>query len=385
MTKTMLPTETPFSRDRLQSARRLVVKVGTRTVTDPQGGLDLLFLDRLANQIARLQGRDCEVIVVTSGAVHLGRAVLPPARAKETLNYRQAAAAIGQPELMRSYAEALRAHGLVAAQMLLTMDDMTDRQRYIHVRNSMELLLRHHVVPVVNENDSVSVEGVTFVENDKLAAIVATKLRADLLVFLSDQPGLCTADPRTDPEARLIACVRPGQDPGVVAEEAAGQESRGGMRAKLAAARTAADFGIPVVMVDGREENILLRVCDGEDIGTLFVPGQVLEARKVWMATAAEPVGVVRVDAGAARALRKPGGASLLPRGVLGTDGDYGAGDLVTVLDPEGREVARGLVNYPVAEVRLICGAHSSEVPAILGHVGHEEVIHLNNLVLTGE
>lgn len=375
-----------FSRENLKSAQRIVVKVGTRTVTDPHGGLDVVFLDRLARQIARLQGRDCEVIVVTSGAVHLGRRVLKhPRGGKETLNYRQAAAAIGQPELMGNYAEALRAHGLVAAQMLLTMDDMTDRQRYIHVRNSMELMLRHHIVPVVNENDSVSVEGVTFVENDKLAAIVATKLRADLLVFLSDSPGLCTANPHTDPDAKLIACVLPGDDPGAVADGAGTKESRGGMKAKLSAARTASDFGIPVVMVDGKEDNILLRVCEGEELGTLFVPGASLDARRVWMATAAEALGVIAVDAGAARALRRPEGASLLPRGITGTSGDYAAGDLVAVVDPEGQVVVRGLVNYPAAEVALIAGAHSSEVADILGHVGHEEVIHRDNLVRTGE
>lgn len=381
----MASASQPFSRDSLKQARRLVVKVGTRVVTDPDGGLDVVFLDRLARQVARLHERGCQAIVVTSGAVHLGRAVLGAARGKETLNYRQAAAAIGQPELMRTYAEALRAHGLLSAQVLLTMDDMTDRQRYIHVRNSMELLLRHHVVPVVNENDSVSVEGVTFVENDKLAAIVATKLRADLLVFLSDQPGLCTADPRLDPEARLIACVYPGQDPGAEAEGAGGAESRGGMRAKLAAARTASDFGIPVVMVAGTLDNVLLRVLAGEELGTVFVPGAAREARKVWMATAAEPVGAILVDAGAAGALRRPGGASLLPRGITGTQGDYEAGDMVRVLDPEGQEVARGLVNYPATEVGLIAGAHSSQVPEILGHVGHEEVIHRDNMIRTGE
>lgn len=375
-----------FSRDDLKSARRIVVKVGTRTITDPQGGLDLVFLDRLARQIGRLQGRDCEVIVVTSGAVHLGRRVLKPGRgSKETLNYRQAAAAIGQPELMANYAEALRAHGMVAAQMLLTMDDMTDRQRYIHVRNSMELMLRQHIVPVVNENDSVSVEGVTFVENDKLAAIVATKMRADLLVFLSDSPGLCTSNPLTDPNARLIPCVLPGEDPRAVAEGAGTKESRGGMKAKLSAARTASDFGIPVVMVDGKAESVLLRVCDGEPLGTLFVPREAVEARKVWIATAAEPAGKIRVDAGAARALRQPEGASLLPRGITGTEGDYEAGDIVSVVDHEGIEVLRGLVNYPASEVSQIIGAHSSEVPEILGHVGHKEVIHRDNMVRTGD
>ncbi|MBU0609089.1 MAG: glutamate 5-kinase, partial [Armatimonadetes bacterium] len=274
----------------LPQVRRLLVKVGTRVVTDPDGGLDMIFLDRLARQLARLKDRDVESIVVTSGAVHLGRQVLRHARAKETLTYRQAAAAIGQPELMRSYTEALSAHGLIGAQVLLTMDDMNDRQRYLNVRNELELLLKSHVIPIINENDSVSVEGVTFVENDRLAAIVATKMRVDLLVFLSDQPGLFTDNPVENPEARLIATVQPGAPLEAGVGGAGGPESRGGMKAKIAAARVAANCGVQVVMADGRQDNVLLKLSEGQQLGTLFVAGrQGAGGKKPWLAAVREP------------------------------------------------------------------------------------------------
>lgn len=367
----------------LENVSRVLIKVGTRVITDPDSGLDMLLLDRLARQIARLHERDIQVLVVTSGAVHLGRRVLRPSGNKETLTYRQAAAAIGQPELMRHYSESLTAHRLIAAQILLTMDDMADRQRYLHVRNAIDRLLHNHVVPVINENDSVSLEGVTFVENDRLAALVATKMRVDLLVFLSDQPGLCTADPRVDPQARLISVVEPGNDLCICADGAGGPESRGGMRAKLSAAYMAADMGIPVIMADGHEEGVLLRLLAGEEIGTLFVPGTPVGGRKLWIATAAEPVGSISIDAGACKALRQKGSASLLPRGVVNAAGEFQVGDMVAVLGPDGVEIARGLVNYSADEVQRIAGFHTREIANILGHVGHDEIIHRDNLVLT--
>lgn len=370
----------------LPQVRRLLVKVGTRVVTDPDGGLDMIFLDRLARQIARLKDRDTQTVVVTSGSVHLGRQVLHNPRRKETLTYRQAAAAIGQPELMRHYSEALSAHGLIPAQVLLTMDDMVGRQRYINVRNELELLLKSHIVPIINENDSVSVEGVTFVENDRLAAIVATKMRVDLLVFLSDQPGLFSDNPSQNPQAEFIPAVQPGRP--LVAEvgSAGGPESRGGMKAKISAARVAASCGIPVVMADGREDNVLLRLCEGQRLGTLFVPGrQSAGGKKPWLAAVREPVGTIWIDQGACRALRQPDGASLLPSGVTASRGDYESGDLVSVVGPDGQEIARGLVNYTADEVGRIAGRHSREIGPLLGHPGAEEIIHRDNMVLTVE
>lgn len=370
----------------LPPVHRLLVKVGTRVVTDPEAGLDMIFLDRLARQIARLRDRDVQTIVVTSGAVHLGRRVLHNPRHKETLTYRQAAAAIGQPELMRSYSEAFQAHGLRPAQVLLTMDDMGDRQRYLNVRNELELLLGSNVVPVINENDSVSVEGVTFVENDRLAAIVATKMRVDLLVFLSDQRGLFTDNPNENPDAEFISVVQPGQPLQAQVGSSGGPESRGGMKAKIGAARVVAGCGIPVVMADGHEDNVLLKLWEGRQTGTLFLPGrQTANGKKPWLAAVCEPAGIIRVDEGARRALCQPDGASLLPSGISGTRGDYEAGDLVSVVGPNNREIARGLVNYPANEVRRIAGKHSREIASVIGHPGHEEVIHRDNMVLTSD
>ena len=369
----------------LQTGQRLLVKIGTRLVTSLQGGLNMDFLDHLARQIALLRDRDIETLVVTSGAVHLGRQVLPQTRGKESLAYRQAAAAIGQPELMRHYSEVFTTHGLIVAQVLLTMDDMVHRQRYLNVRNELDLLLKSLVVPVINENDSVSVEGVTFVENDKLASIVATKMRVDLLLFLSDQPGLCTGNPNVDPEAELICTVLPGEELLANIGEAGGAESRGGMQAKLQAARTAALCGIPVVMADGREENVLLHAAEGRSVGTYFVPGhQTMSGKKPWLAAVLQAVGDLKIDAGAACALQQPDGASLLPKGVTGVTGAFERGDLVSVLGTRG-EVARGIVNYSADEITKIMGRHSKEIITILGHDGPEEIIHRDNMVMSAE
>ncbi len=368
----------------LRSAKRIVVKIGTRIVTAEGAGLNSEFLDSLARQVARLQERDCKVLIVTSGAVHLGRRALGIRKRAEDISLRQAAAAVGQPELMRNYAEAFSAHGVLTAQILMTQDDMQDRHRYVHLSNTLETLLQHHVVPVINENDSVSMEGVTFVENDLLAALIAAKARADALIFLSDQDGLFTGNPRTNPDARLIPVVNPEDDVSRFADGAGGPESRGGMEKKCQAARMAADIGIPAVMVNGTEHNVILRVLEGEDMGTVFVSKAPLPGRKLWIATAARPAGAVIVDEGARRALSSPDGGSLLPVGITAVEGHFEAGDLVRVLSPDGSEVARGLANYASADVDAIKGRHTREIVNILGHVGHTEVIHRDNMVVAG-
>jgi len=373
------------TRRQLKDARRIVIKIGTRVVTGTGPGLDLEFLDRLARQVARLHERNVQVVLVTSGAVHLGRRALGVKKTSEDISLRQAAAAVGQPELMRNYMEAFGAHGLLTAQILMTQDDMRDRHRYVHLSNTLETLLRRGVVPVINENDSVSVEGVTFVENDLLAAMIAAKARADLLLFLSDEEGLYTANPRTHEDAKLIACVLPDDDVNRFAEGAGGSESRGGMLKKCEAARLAADCGIPVVMADGRKRNVVLSVLEGEPEGTLFLSRESLSSRKLWLATAARPSGSVLIDQGACGALSRPDGSSLLPVGITGVEGSFEAGDLVRVKGPDGREIARGIVNYSSGDVALIQGRHTREIVDVLGHVGHAEVIHRDNMVLTGD
>jgi len=370
-------------RESLQQAKRVVIKIGTRVITDPAGGLDEGFLRGLAEQVARLLERGCEVVIITSGAVHLGRRALQVKRKKESISLRQAAAAVGQPEVMHRYIEAFGAHNIRVAQILLTMEDMRERRRYLHVRNTLEALLSNRVVPVVNENDSVSGEAVTFGENDKLAGVVAASTQADVLIFLSDQAGLFTSDPRTNPGAELISTVQPGEDLSSCAGSAGGPESLGGMAKKIAAAQTAADCGVAVVIADGAEPQVVVRVLDGDAVGTLFVPGQPTQARKQWMATATEPTGAVVVDAGAKAALQQRDGASLLPRGIIDVKGDFEAGDVIRILGPDGSEFARGQTNYAAPEVHRIQGAHSSQIEEILRHVGQPEVVHRDYMVMT--
>ena len=292
---------------------------------------------------------------------------------------------MGQPELMRHYIEALTQYGLVGAQILLTTEDMSDRSRYLRIRNTVEALLDEGVVPIINENDSVSVEGVTFGENDKLAAVVAATVRADLLVFLSDQVGLFTADPRQDPEAQLIPVVWPGDNIAQYTTGDGGEESRGGMKKKVEAAQMAVDCGIPVVIADGNEDNVLVGILAGKPVGTVFVARRAMAGRKQWIATAIEPAGQIVVDTGARRALLDKDGSSLLPVGIVAVEGRFEAGDLVRVVTEDGEEFARGLVNYSAEEVKQIQGAHTRQIPKILGHVGDEEVIHRDNMVLSGD
>ncbi len=374
-------------RSELTKASRVVVKIGTRVVAEPEGGLNHDFLDQFARQIAELEQ---QIVVVTSGAVHLGRRALPLRRV-DSVSRRQAAAAVGQPELMRHYIEALAQYELVGAQILLTTEDMSDRSRYVRISNTVHALLEEGVVPIINENDTISVEGVTFGENDKLAGMVAAIVRPDLLIFLSDQKGLCTADPRDDPQAQLVRVVRWGDNAMQYATTGGGDESLGGMYKKVLAARGALGTGIAVVIADGHEHDVLRRILDGEELGTLFVPKReeeeepAMPARKLWIATVVEPAGEIVVDAGARRALLDKDGSSLLPVGIVAVEGRFEAGDLVRVVTEDGQEFARGLVNYSAEEVKQIQGAHTRQIPKILGHVGDEEVIHRDNMVLSGD
>ena len=366
-------------------ARRLVIKIGTRVVTRRPHGLNTAFLHDLASQCATLQQRGGEVVIVTSGAVHLGRQALRlPPHSGDSVALRQAAAAVGQVELMRQYKEAFASYDLLTAQVLLTPGDIADRQRYLYLRGALQALLEQHAVPIINENDSVSVAGVTFGENDKLAALVAAKVHSDLLVFLSDQEGLFTADPQADPSAELIPVVTPGDDwVRRCAEGPGGPESVGGMLKKLQAARTVAECGIPAVMANGLLPGMVLRILSGEPVGTFFVPAPRISSRKSWIVSATDPAGALVVDDGARRALLSADGSSLLPSGIVGVEGEFAAGDAVVVRDREGREVARGLCSYPADEVRRIQGAQSRDIERLLGHIGQDEVIHRDNMVVS--
>lgn len=377
-------TEPTDLRNQITQAQLVVVKVGTRLITRGPGQLNQEFLASLVGQIKRLSQDGRQLLVITSGAIHLGSASLSRRGSEDGLSLRQAAAAIGQPALMQHYITALGAEGLVGAQILLTTEDMQQRSRYLHVRNTLQMLLAQGIVPIINENDTVSVEGVTFGENDRLAAVVAAALRTDLLVFLSDQPGLFTADPRRDAAAEFVPVVMPGDQISHYADGTGGTESRGGMEKKLEAAQMVVDCGIPLVIADGEQEDVLIRILAGAEVGTLFVARGAPPSRKLWLATALEPSGSLLIDKGACQALRDRDGSSLLPVGVVQVKGSFQAGDLVQVVDSQDEEVARGLVNYSSEQVAAIQGHHSDEIERILGHVGDDEVIHRDNLVVTG-
>lgn len=378
--------DTPTTRAELASATRIVVKIGSNLVATPEGAFNEALLESLAGEIAALAAEGREVLLVTSGAVRLGLARMGLiGGAKPDLSTRQAAAAVGQVELMSRYAALFAAHGRVVGQLLLTGDDIDNRKRYLHIRNTLlPLLSLHNVIPVINENDSVSVEGVQIGENDRLAALVAGKVQCDLLIILSDVSGLYTADPRTDATARFVPEVRTIDE--ALETMAGGSTSgvgRGGMKSKVSAAKIATRMGAHTVVAQGREPGVIRRIMAGEEIGTLFVAnarGRV-NARKQWLGFAAHPRGVLTVDPGAARALTERG-SSLLPVGVRAVTGAFSAGDVVAVHTPEGIEVARGLVNYPHAEMEQIAGKHTAQIEHILGYHPYDEAIHRDNLIV---
>jgi len=373
-------------RSQLAAARRIVVKVGSNLVATPEGTFNHELLDGVIAEIAALNREGREVLLVTSGAVRLGLAKMGLlSGSRLDLSTRQAAASVGQVELMACYNAAFARLGCTVGQLLLTGDDISDRRRYLHIRNTLlPLMRRHNVVPVINENDSTSVEGVQIGENDRLAALIAGKVQCDLLIILSDVEGLYTADPRANPNAALIhevARITPALD--AMAGGSTSGVGRGGMRSKLAAARIATRMGAHLVVALGRHPRVISRILAGEEIGTLFVarPESRVSARKQWLGFAATPQGVLRVDAGATAALAQRG-SSLLPIGIREVEGDFQAGDVVSIVDPAGREIARGLVNYTDDELRQIAGQHTAQIEQILGYHPYDEAVHRDNLIL---
>ena len=368
----------------LREVRSLVVKVGTRVVLRGER-VDDECLAAVAGEMSELRRAGRDVLLVTSGAVGLGLTALGSPGHVDDVSKKQAAAAVGQSLLMQHYRELFGRYGQTVAQILLTQGDIADRVRYLHIRNTLLALLEAGVIPIVNENDTVSVAGVTFGENDKLAALVASKIGADLLVFLSSADGLYTADPTDDPTAQMIPTVAPGDVS--AAQHASGAPdatSRGGMLAKVQAARTAASVGIAAVIAGGREERVLTRVLAGEEIGTFFVPRPRVSSRKSWIASALTPEGVIVVDEGAKRALLAANGASLLPSGIVDVAGEFEAGDSVRIVDTEGTEIARGLSRFAAHEVEMIKGLHTSRIRGVLNREAPQEVVHRDDLVVSG-
>jgi glutamate 5-kinase len=362
--------------------RRVVVKVGSNLIADPATGPDPARIEPLAAEVAHLMAGGVEVALVTSGAIAAGSARLGLGARPRSIPEKQAAAAVGQAALMWHYEQACATHGVRVAQVLLTQEDVSHRERYLNARNTLMTLLGFKVLPVINENDTVAVEEIKVGDNDNLAALVAALIDADLLVLLSDIDGLYTGDPRHDPAARRIARVETITPEMETQAGVGGPVGTGGMVTKLQAAQKAMAAGIPMVIADGRRPGVLAAVLGGDAVGTYFAPrADRLAARKRWIAFAIPVQGMLQVDAGARRALVE-GGKSLLPSGVVKVEGEFAAGDAVGLCDPDGREFARGLVNYDAREVTLLRGAKTGDIERLLGYRVLDEVIHRDNLVI---
>ena len=367
----------------VQDAKRIVVKVGSSLVTNEGRGLDEAAIGQWCRQLAVLRGKGIEVVMVSSGAIAEGMKRLGWSVRPQAINELQAAAAVGQMGLAQMYETKLRENSLGSAQVLLTHADLADRERYLNARSTLLTLLKLGVVPVINENDTVVNDEIKFGDNDTLGALVANLIEADALVILTDQKGLFSADPRKDPQARFIEEARAGD---LALEEMAGGTGsslgRGGMITKILAAKRAAGSGASTIIAWGREPDALVRLAQGEAIGTVLVaPTQKTQARKQWMADHLQLRGAVMVDAGAARMVRSQG-KSLLPVGMVGVEGDFSRGDVIAVRGPEGQDIARGLANYSSAEARLLCGKPSAEIESLLGYAAEPEMLHRDNLVL---
>jgi glutamate 5-kinase len=373
--------ETP--RQALRQASRVVVKLGTNVVTTAQGAINGPLLEGLAQEIVEQRRAGKQILMITSGAVRTGLARLGLPDATEDVPTRQAAASVGQIELTARYREIFGRLEQPVAQVLLTQADIADPRRYLHLRNTLSTLLARGALPIINENDPVSIQGVAIGENDRLAAIVAARMDAELLVLLSDVDGLFTGDPRADASARLIDVVTSiTREIERFARESAGGAGRGGMLAKVQAAKAAMNAGVYMVVARGSEGGALTRIMRGEDVGTLFVPrpGK-LRSRKHRIGFALTPKGRLAVDDGARKALLERG-SSLLAVGIEYVSGQFGQGDVVSVVDSSDTEIARGLVNYSADEVRKIRRCRTSEIESRLGHCPFDEVIHRDNLVL---
>ena len=369
-------------RVRLGRGRRWVIKIGSALATNRGLGLNSQAIEQWASQMVELKQGGHDLVVVTSGAVAEGAARLGWRRRPHSLHQLQAAAAIGQMGLVRAWDSAYEKYGMRAAQVLLTHLDLADRQRYLNARSTLWTLLDLDAFPIINENDTVATEEIRLGDNDTLAGLVSNLIDADLLVILTDQDGLMTGDPRTAPDAQLIPYAELDATDLKQVAGGGGEWGRGGMRTKLEAAKLAARSATTTIIASGLRDNVLLDIAAGENIGTLLIgAGGKLASRKRWLAGSARTSGRLILDIGACRVIREHG-RSLLSIGVTGVSGEFDRGELVSCLDPDGREIARGLVNYSSAEVDVIKRLPSDQIAARLGFAREAELIHRDNLVI---
>jgi glutamate 5-kinase len=369
-------------RSEIAKARRWVVKVGSALLTDDGRGLDEGIIASLVDQLAQLRAAGCEVVLVSSGAVAAGIVRLGWTARPHLLHELQAAAAVGQSILVQCYETGFKRHNIATAQVLLVHDDVLARDRYLNARGTLKTLLKLGVIPIVNENDTVVTDEIRFGDNDTLAALVANLIDAEVLVLLTDQQGLYLQDPRQNPSAELVSSSDVHDQTLDAMAGEGGVLGRGGMVTKLRAARLAARSGTETVIASGRNENILGSIIAGDNVGTWLRTGkQPQNARKQWLAGMVQTAGTVELDEGAVLVLRESG-RSLLSVGVRDVRGNFSRGDMVSCRGPDGREVARGLVNYSADETRRIMGSPSRAIESILGYQAEEELIHRDNLVL---
>ena len=368
----------------LTDFRRVVVKVGSSLLVDSAAGrVKETWLASLAQDIARLHKDKRDIMVVSSGSIALGRSVLKLPRGPLKLEDSQAAAAVGQIALARTWSEVLGRHGITASQILVTLDDTEERRRYLNARSTIDKLLEWRSVPVINENDTVATTEIRYGDNDRLAARVATMATADLLVLLSDIDGLYDAPPAANPNAKHIALVpRISAEIEAMAGDAASDHSRGGMRTKIEAGRIATTAGTHMVIASGHVDHPLKAIESGGRATWFLASGNPVTSRKRWIAGSLEPKGTLTIDAGAATALRS--GKSLLPAGVIRVDGNFGRGDAVVIRGPDGAEIGRGLVAYDAGDAAKITRKSSSDILLILGIEGRAEMVHRDDLVLGG-
>ena len=376
-------SDRPAFRAVVAEANRVVVKVGSSLVTNDGKGLDAAAIAEWGRQIAHLRAAGKQVAMVSSGAVAEGLKRLGWARRPSEMHELQAAAAVGQMGLAQVYDSSFREFGLPTALVLLTHEDLADRRRYLNARSTLLTLLKLGVVPIINENDTVVTDEIKFGDNDTLASLVTNLIDADALIILTDQAGLFTADPRKDPQARLLSQVSAGDSAlENMAGGAGSSVGKGGMITKVLAARRAASSGAHTVVASGRMPQVLARLAQGEDIGTCFIASTPrLASRKQWLADHLQLRGSVTLDEGAVKALTGDG-KSLLPIGVTEVSGDFERGEVIACRDGAGREIARGLINYSSSETRLIMRRASAEIEAILGFTEEPELIHRDNLIL---
>ncbi len=368
--------------DILAGVKRIVIKIGSRLLASVENGLNLELMQALIADIAKIRSQGKEVILVSSGAVLAGRTKLGLKKFGLSISLKQAAAAVGQSRLMHAYEKLFNAHDICSAQVLLTRDDLTCHRRYLNARHTIFTLLDYKVIPIINENDTVVVEEIKVGDNDNLSALVSNLAEADLLIILTDVDGLCSADPCKDKNARLIKTVKHINND---IHKLAGKErafGTGGMISKLQAACSVTCFGIPAIIANGHRPGIISRIINADEVGTLFLAQKKqIPSRKHWIAHVLKVKGMIILDEGAKLALCKKG-RSLLPSGILAVRGRFGVGDMVSCVDIDKKEIARGLTNYSSHEIDKIKGCNSSEIEMILHYKPDDEIIHRNNLVL---